>query len=140
MRAGHYRARGRRRLTAYRRENGIPIRREHIVVRVEPELAAIPDWARKRAIAGLSVSADYVWLDEGDARILAALDRECGGRPQVQEAEFRRCKVCNRPLIGDDATTRRLAEQAGRISYMLPCSSECYEAQRDGRWRRRNRV
>jgi hypothetical protein len=106
-----------------------------MVLRVEPELIAIPEWARGRAVRGLSIGEDYVWLRPGDGRALAALDRDCGGRPVVVEQEFRYCKVCGRPLIGDDATSRRLSEQGGQTSYMLPCSDECYEAARDQRWR-----
>jgi hypothetical protein len=106
------------------------------VIRVDPELVPIPEWARKRAVRELSKGEDYVWLRPGDARALAELDRDSGGKPDLVEFEFRLCKNCGRPLIGDEARIRRMGEQAGRTSYMLPCGDDCYEAQRDGRWRK----
>ena len=136
MRAGHYRRMALRRNRAEREARGIPERRRRIAVRVEPEVVEIPEWARKRAIRGLTTGEDFVGLYAGDARLLEQKDRRDGGEPAVIAVEFRICKVCGRPLLGDDAAARRALEAAGATSYMLPCGDTCYEAQREGRWRR----
>jgi hypothetical protein len=129
-----------RRNRADRKMRGIPERRRRVALRVEPEVVEIPEWARKHAIAGLTTGEDFVWLRPGDARLLEQMDRRDGGEPVTIEVEFRYCKVCGRPLLMDDAASRRRLEEAGATSYMLPCGDECYEAQRDGRWRRLRRA
>ena len=107
-----------------------------MIWRVEPELVAIPAWAYERAVKGLSAGPDHVWLRRGDARALERLDREAGGNPLVVETEFRYCKVCGRPLIGEEAGNRRRAEAGGKTAWMLPCGEQCIEASKDGRWRK----
>lgn len=136
MRAGHFRRMAMRRNRADRQMRGIKERRRKIVCRVETDAIAIPAWARAREVRGLSTGPDHVWLRRGDARALERLDRDSGGTPRVIEVEFRYCKVCGRPLMGDDAANRRALEQAGSTSWMLPCGEQCIEASKDGRWRR----
>ncbi len=114
---------------------GIAERRRRVAWRVQPELVPIPLWARDRAIRGLSDGPDHVWLRRGDAQSLERLDREAGGDPLVVETEYRCCKVCGRPLIGEEAAGRRRAEQGGHTAWMLPCGDQCIEASKDGRWR-----
>lgn len=115
---------------------GIAERRRRMVCRVETELVPIPGWARRRNVRGLTQGETFVWLHPGDARALERLDREAGGNPKVLEVEFRLCKVCRRPLLGEEATSRRIFERAGATTYMAPCGDSCIEASHDHRWRR----
>ena len=105
--------------------------------RVDPELIAIPEWARKRVIEGLSCGKDFVWLHPGDARLLERMDREAGGNPKVLEAEFRRCRFCGRPALGEDAAAMRGLDMGGED--WSACGDECDAARADGRWRKHRR-
>lgn len=134
MRKGHWRRMARRAARARRQALGIKERRQRMVRRVEPELVAIPEWARKRAVKGLSAGADFVWLLPGDARALERLDRDAGGEPAVLETEFRRCRHCRRPALGEDAVALRGQDMRGED--WSQCGDQCDEAKRDGRWRR----
>lgn len=135
MRAGHYRRRALRARRAERAARGIKERRQRMVWRVEVTAIAVPAWARARALRGLTSGEAYLWLRRGDAKMLERLDREAGGEPMVIEAEFRRCKICWRPLLGDDAAARRAQELGGATADQLPCGPECYDASKDKRWR-----
>lgn len=101
---------------------------------VEVSAIAMPEWARARAVKGLTQSATRVWLRPRDARMLARIDREAGGEPAMAEAEFRRCGVCNRPLLGLDAAARRELDESAVTGRQLPCGGDCLEAARDKRW------
>jgi PAS domain-containing protein len=136
MRRGHWEHLARRAARERRQAAGIRERRQRMVRRVEPELVAIPGWARKRAVKGLSQGETCVWLLPGDARQLERLDRECGGRPRVIETEFRRCRHCGRPVLGADAVALRGQDMAGED--WAGCSEECDGAREDRRWRRRD--
>lgn len=134
MRAGHYRRMEMRRQRAARKARGIRERQRRWIARIDVDAIAVPEWARRRAVRGLSGSETHVWLRRGDARALEHLDREAGGSPVVTEVEFRYCGVCGRPLIGEEAAARRLSDMGGRTADQLPCSGECYEAAKDKRW------
>ena len=95
---------------------------------------AMPGWAADRRIKGLSFSESFVWLKPRDARFLMARDRECGGEPRAAETEYRRCPVCSRPLIEDDARMRRALDESCQTGRQLPCGPECIEASMDKRW------
>ena len=133
MRKGHYRYLARREAKARRKALGIKERRQRMVRRVEPKLVLIPEWARKRAVRGLSTGADFIWLFPGDARLLERMDREAGGEPSVLETEFRRCKHCGRPALGADAAAM-LGLDMGCQDW-APCGDECDAARADRRWR-----
>lgn len=104
-------------------------------VRVEPSVTAIPEWARKRAVKGLSTGSTYVWLRRSDAWMLAQLDREDGGRPQILRVEYRACPVCKRMLLGELAKERRMKNESCATGDQKPCSDDCLPAH----WRRRER-
>ena len=103
---------------------------------VKPEVIDVPEWAVLRRVRGLSESPDAVWLTRRDGFKLAQLDREAGGEPEVTEVEFRRCDQCHRPLLAEDAEDRRNLNESDQEGRRKPCSSECYAAARDGRWRK----
>lgn len=109
--------------------------RRRRIVAVRLTAIPMPDWARQRRIVGLSFSESFVWLRPSDARFLMRLDREAGGNPYAAETEYRRCGLCHRPLIADDARMRRDLDESSAEGRMKPCGAECVAASRDGRWR-----
>ena len=102
---------------------------------VRPEVIAVPAWALERAVRGLSQSTDAVWLLPTDAWMVARLDREAGGEPEMTEVEFRRCEICRRPLLAEDAEARRHLTESAMTGNQKPCGGECFAAARDKRWR-----
>lgn len=134
MRKGHFRYLARRAARARRKALGVKERRQRMVRRVEPELIAIPDWARKKAVKGLSTGADFVWLLPGAARLLEKIDREAGGEPRVVETEFRRCRHCGRPALGADAVEMRGKDMGGED--WSACGDQCDAAKADRRWQK----
>lgn len=148
MRAGHAARLGLRRERAGRQARGIGERRQRVIARIDLDKLAVPVWALIKAVRGLSFRAgpigsssgvegekEYVWLPLRLARLLAALDREEGGMPIVTEAEFRYCDRCGRPLLGEDAASRRKQLLSGATANELPCGETCVAAQRDRRWK-----
>ena len=118
-----------------RRNRGIKIARVQRIRGVRITAIPMPAWAAERRIKGLSFSDSFVWLMPSDARFLMRLDHEAGGDPHCAETEFRRCPVCNRPLIGDDARMRRDLDESAQTGRQKPCGAECIAASRDKRWR-----
>ena len=114
-----------------------PTRSRHVYC-VRLEGFAMPEWAGAERIAGLSMSDRMVWLLPSRARLLARQAEEAGGCATLAEAEFRRCEVCWRPLLGEDAKARRRQVESCGTGRQLPCGTSCYEAQRDRRWRAKN--
>lgn len=108
----------------------------HSVGRVYPRLRTIglvetaaidvPDWALAKAIKGLHAPDGAVWLGRIDANYLAKLDRESGGRPKITLTAFRRCGICQRALIGDEAEERFELDQKSE-GRRLPCGPDCIE-------------
>jgi hypothetical protein len=94
----------------------------------------MPAWCQKRRIKGLSFTDSLVWLKPRDAQFLIARDQECGGSPVFAETEYRKCPVCGRPLISEDAKLRRMLDESGMTGRQKPCGSECLEGARDKRW------
>lgn len=94
------------------------------VALVELDVIRVPDWARKKAIKGLTVTESSVWLRRIAANKLAQLDRECGGRPKVTPEDFRRCHLCDRPLLGSDAATRFDLDRKFE-GHRIPCGPDC---------------
>lgn len=118
------------------RQRGVKVCRTRWVALVRPEAIPIPEWARIRAVHGLSEREDAVWLQRSDAWLLARMDREAGGEPEMTECEFRRCEICRRPLLAEDAEARRELTESAATGGKKPCGGECFAAARDGRWRR----
>lgn len=117
------------------RSRAIAAARTQRIFCIEPSDIAVPAWARERQIQGLSNGADRVWLRRPDAELLMRLDREVGGNPGVMEAQYRRCPVCDRPLLGEDAEARRILDESAKTARQRPCGSECLDAAKDMRWR-----
>ena len=136
MRQGHWKRKRLRQRRAERIARGIPERRRLKAVRVDTGAIPVPQWAIDRRIRDTSWSANHVWLRRGDAEELAKQDRELGGEPQLTETEYRRCKICKRLLLGEDAAALRGLAAASVTGDQLPCGSECLEAAREHRWRR----
>lgn len=132
MRKGYWLRLHRREAKARRKALGVKERRQRMVRRVEPELIPIPQWARERAVRGLSRGEEFVWLLPGDARQLERMDREAGGEPKVLETEFRRCRHCGKPAVGADAVAMRGLDMGGQD--WAPCGDECDAAKADRRW------
>lgn len=119
-------------------DRGIRPARVRRIFCVRLEGYAMPEWAGAERIAGLTWSETTVWLRRRQARYLAREAEEAGGRATLVEAEFRRCEVCHRPLLGEDAKARRRQVETSVTARQLPCGASCYEAQRDRRWRVKN--
>lgn len=96
----------------------------------------MPEWCYKRRIRGLTMSHSRVWLRPKDAWVLRCLDLEIGGRPTITEAEYRRCPVCWRPLLGEDAEARRELNESSFTARQIPCGDGCLDAAKDKRWRK----
>lgn len=128
----------RRELKAEFRARGIQAARKQYIVCVRLTAIPMPAWVQGKRIAGLTFTNAIVWLPRPDAKYLIELDRENGGTATYAETEYRRCGVCGRPLLGADAELRRRLDESTATGRMMPCSSECIEAERDGRWKTRD--
>lgn len=117
------------------RRSGNPAARRQWAVCVCLTAIPMPEWAARKRIPGLTFTESTAWLHRRDAKFLIAQDRECGGSATYAETEYRRCGVCGRPLLGDDAALRRRLDESARTGRMKPCGSECIAASKDGRWR-----
>src|ERR1700761_1951289 len=113
----------------------IPEARKRWIIRVS--LTAIPmrDWAAKRRIPGLVFSDCIVWLRPRDAMFLIHRDKEAGGNPLWVESEFRKCRICARPLLNLEAELRRELDESRMTGRQIPCGAECLDAQKDKRWK-----
>lgn len=109
------------------RLRGIVPSRETMVYRVDVTAMVLPVWARRDAFPGLSVSETHVWLTRRLAKMLCAEDELAGGRPAMAGVEYRRCPVCARLLLGEDAEMRRLKDESCRTGRQIPCDGECLE-------------
>ena len=94
------------------------------VALVELDKIPVPQWARDKAIPGLTLTGDRVWLGRIAARALARLDESVGGRPQLTFEVYRPCRVCGRPLLGA-AAERRLELDRKWEGSRIPCDPDC---------------
>jgi hypothetical protein len=90
------------------------------------ELAAIsvPDWARSKAIRGLALTDKSVWLSRVPARRLMREDEAAGGKPKIAWTTYRRCKICQRPLLGLEAERRQQLDKKWEGARIL-CGPDC---------------
>lgn len=86
----------------------------------------VPAWARDKAIAGLTLTADSIWIGRIAASILVRQDREAGGRPVVTKTLYRPCPLCGRPLLGEEAQARFELDRT-MTGRQLPCGLECLD-------------
>jgi hypothetical protein len=111
------------------RERGTPIPNCQEAWNVQvTALLAIPDTILQRALVGFSVLPNSIWLRRGTAKLLIALDRAAGGRSVVTKIEYKRCNLCNRPLIGAEAAKRRLLLETDPTTKAKPCDLNCTRA------------
>ena len=112
------------------RAAGLPVPVARRAWRVRVSAIAMPSWALEKSLKSLSSDGNYVWLrSRRDANRLASLDKWKGGVGEIDAAEFRRCGVCNRLLLGREATELRdwLRVNPGQ---QKPCGPECGEGNR----------
>lgn len=93
---------------------------------VELDKIPVPQWARDKAIPGLTLTGNSVWLGRIAARALARLDQSVGGRPQLTFEVYRPCRICRRPLLGP-AAEHRLELDRKFEGWRIPCGPECVE-------------
>ena len=115
---------------------GTPPRLRQWIVSVEPERIPVPAWARRLGVQGLGQTSSRIWLWPVDADRLAAEDRAAGGEPTLRRAEFRRCPVCARGLIGTDAEHRRALDAGSPEGRQTPCGPNCLTDRASGLWKR----
>jgi hypothetical protein len=82
----------------------------------------LPQWAREKAIKGLTLTESSVWLSRKYAR---KLYRESPGA-KLTMTWYRPCKLCGRVLIGIEAKIRAELDQK-RDGRKLPCAADCEE-------------
>lgn len=107
------------------RLRGIKPNRVTMLYRVDVTAIKLPRWALDAAVPELSRSDRHVWLTRSNAKALEELDRQVGGDPKLTEVEYRRCPVCRRMLIGEDAELRRRMNESCMTGEQIPCDSEC---------------
>ena len=116
----------RKRDRAQRASRGLTTPRLRQVALVELDKIPVPQWARDKAIPGLTLTGDSVWLGRIAARALARLDESVGGRPRLTFEVYRPCRVCWRPLLGAMAE-HRLELDRKFEGWRIPCGPECVE-------------
>ena len=109
-----------------RAARGLSTPKVHQIALVELDLITVPDWARQKAIKGLSITETSIWLRRIAANKLASLDIEAGGCPRLTPTAYRRCKQCGRPLLGVDAEGRLDLDRKFEGD-RIPCGPECLE-------------
>lgn len=94
------------------------------------ELAAIsvPEWARSKAIRGLTLTETSVWISRVPARRLMREDEAAGGKPKVAWTTYRRCKICQRPLLGLEAERRHQLDKRFEGARAI-CGPDCVEVE-----------
>lgn len=112
--------------------NGIQPARILRIMQVQLLDMDVPAWAIKKAVKGLPLTSQTVWLRRKDGNALA---RYSGASCLTMETEHRACTLCQRPLLGVEAAERRRQIESDVTARQLPCGDTCIEAQRDGRWK-----
>lgn len=102
--------------------------RLRMIALVEVTAIPMPTWAKAKAVPGLSVSPSSVWLGRIAANLLARIDREAGGEPRITPTVYRRCAICKRPLLGEQAEARFDLDRKFE-GKRLPCGPDCVEVQ-----------
>ena len=127
-----WRAAHRRALNA----SGITTARAMHIINVKPSaIFDIPDSILRSEIPGLPKITGCVWLLPRDAKKLMTLDSRYGGWSKTLRVEFRRCDVCNRPLLGAEAADRRQVINNSPTARQIPCGDQCAEDLASGLWR-----
>ena len=111
-----------------RATQGLTTPRLRTILLVELDAIYVPGWAKRKAIPGLTLTRESIWLGRIAGRILEREDRAAGGSPKVTPAAYRPCKCCKRPLLGI-AAERRLELDRRYHGDRIPCSPECAEIQ-----------
>jgi hypothetical protein len=93
---------------------------------VDLDAIYVPAWAQAKAIRGLTLTAETIWLGRIAASALARLDREAGGTPVMTKTLYRRCPLCDRPLLGEEAQARFDLDRT-MTGRQVPCGPECLD-------------
>ncbi len=111
-----------------RAARGLTTPRLRTILLVELDAIFMPEWAVRKAVPGMTITKDAVWLGRIAGRALEREDRLAGGHPKVTAALYRPCKICKRPRIGLDAEYRLELDRRFQ-GERIPCSPECVEIQ-----------
>ena len=113
--------------------------RMQMIALVELEaLDKVPDWAVAKAVHGLRIEPQKVWLRRIAARSLARLEERAGGKATLTFCAYRACRVCGRPRLGMDAEAR-LALDRKFEGWKIPCDGDCLELSRARKQRKHTR-
>lgn len=102
-------------------------------VQVAREMLA-PHWWKAKAIKGLTPQSGWVWLRPRDAKRLIRQHQRQGLMCSVLKSEFKRCELCQRPLLSTEAEQRRRVMESSGEGRSLPCSANCKQEQDCNVW------
>lgn len=111
-----------------RAARGMATPRMRTILLVQLDAIAMPEWARRKAVKGLTVTETSIWLGRIAGRALERADRAAGGSPRVTPVGYRPCRVCKRPRLGLDAEHRLELDRKWNGD-RIPCGPECAEIQ-----------
>ena len=113
------------------RQSGRTPAKEQYVYRVEPEVITIPNWAFKRAVEGLELTNECVWLwSNALALKICEMDRGEGGHPDLMRIQVRRCQVCGLLRLNVLASYRGKLDESAPDGRKLPCGPQCLTIRR----------
>jgi len=118
MRKPRFRAERRRQLSARGIKPANQMQACHIDSRFELPLT---DWMKANSFKAL----DLLWFTPGTAVKVCSILRYLGISYNVIRAEYRRCEVCNRALLGAEATARRFLLETSPEARNHPCGERC---------------
>jgi len=95
--------------------------------------AEMKQWLEERMIPGLGSLLTRVWLKPRDARHLM---KGTIKTLTVVRTECRRCELCARPLVADEAAARRRLIESDMNGREKPCGPRCAEEAQSGVWRK----
>jgi len=101
------------------RERGPVPKQERVFIVDTSTMSSLPEWIEKRRVKGFGLMNGQVWLRAGRTNRLAAASL------RFIEVDFKRCVLCNCPLIGAQAEAYRKQMETDRS---LPCSPSCARA------------
>jgi hypothetical protein len=96
-------------------------------------LKSVPDRFQKHAIKGLSAPPGVIWLPRPLGRSLFNIDAR---QSNILKTEFKRCLMCYRPLIGNEAEVYRKMLESSPGARKNPCGPRCAEERESKLWKR----
>lgn len=95
---------------------------------VELDKIPMPDWAKAKAVRGLTLTDRSIWLRRISARKLMREDEAAGGTPRVTFTVWRFCQICQRSRLGLEAEYKAHVDRLGPRN--PPCGPDCLEIER----------